>query len=95
MRVIIDRGVCGRRYKGCETCLAHFLQNPTRAKRPCFTYVEDDHTDDLTIKLRTGGHEVTFVLDETARYEMAEEEWSHYAEVVYTRYRDLQAAAGE
>lgn len=90
MHAIIDRTICGRRYNGCQTCFARFLQNPRDSKRPCFASLQDDGSETLTIELRTEGHTVQFVLDEEEREEMAQEAFMAYAGVVFTRYREMQ-----
>jgi hypothetical protein len=90
MRVKINRDLCQAHLAFCERCLGQFLKYPMGYERHCFTELEDDHSDLLTIELHSAGHDVVLVLDEEQRRLIAGEGWAHFVDFPVSMYRDQQ-----
>lgn len=78
MYVKINRNVCDHQLPICERCLGKFLANPLGYERQCFEEIRDDGSDELTIDLHTGDHDVRLQLTEAQRKLIAGEGWSAF-----------------
>lgn len=88
MRVKINRNVCSANLAYCERCLGRFLQFPYGYERRCFESIEEDGSDDLTIELHTGEHDLVLVLNAEQRALMAGEGWAKFVDFAVPMYRD-------
>ncbi len=87
MKVTIDRNICGASLNACEHCFSFFAQHPQGVDRYCIVEQVEDGSDNLTLTLRTQGHENTVVLDEAQRQAVALEGWSSLVDFVPKFYR--------
>ncbi len=87
MRVKVNRDVCNSSLEFCERCLGRFLEFPYGYERRCFEELEEDGSDELTLEMHSGGHDVTMVLDEEQRKLMAGEGWAYFVDFAVPMYR--------
>lgn len=87
MRVRINRDVCPAHLAFCERCLGRFLLYPEGYERRCFTDLEDDGSDMLTIELHSADHDQLLVLDAEARRLLAGEGWAAFVDFDVPMYR--------
>ncbi|RMF82625.1 MAG: hypothetical protein D6737_01150 [Chloroflexi bacterium] len=87
MRVKVNRNLCDKHLAFCERCLGRFLKYPEGYERQCFEILEDDGKDELTLELKSGSHEATYVLDEEQRLLMAGEGWAYFVDFPVPMYR--------
>jgi hypothetical protein len=90
MRVKVNRDLCQKGLALCERCLGQFLKYPMGYERICFTELEDDGSDLLTIELHSGNNDTVLVLDEEQRQLLAGEGWANFVEFGVPMYRDRQ-----
>lgn len=88
MRVKINRDVCPAQLAFCERCLGKFLKYPMDYERRCFTEIEDDGRDILTIDLHTGSHDVVLKLNDEQRQLMAGDGWAYFVDFGVPMYRE-------
>jgi hypothetical protein len=88
MKVKINRDVCPAQLSFCERCLGRFLQYPMGYERRCFEELVDDGSDELTIEMHSGGHDVTLHLNEEQRRMMAGEGWAYFVDFPVPMYRN-------
>jgi len=87
MKVTIDRNICSAALNACEHCFSFFAQHPMGVDRYCIVEQVDDHSDKLTLTLRTDNTERTVVLDDKQRQAVATEGWTSLVDFVPDYYR--------
>ena len=88
MHVKINRNVCPAHLAFCERCLGQFLKYPLGYERRCFEELKDDHSDTLTIELRSGDNVCVLKLDAEQRRMLAGVGWSAFVDFDVPMYRD-------
>jgi hypothetical protein len=88
MKVTIDRNICGAALNACEHCFSIFAQHPQGVDRYCIVEQIDDGSDEMTLTIRSNGHEQTSTLDEAQRQMVASEGWSALVNFVPQFYRE-------
>ena len=87
MKVKLNRNLCDANLAYCERCLGKFLRNPMGYERRCFTEIEDDGKEELTLEITTGDHHTVLVLDEEKRNLLAGDGWAYYVDFAVPMYR--------
>lgn len=88
MRVKINRNVCPAHLSFCERCLGRFLTYPMGYERRCFEVIEDDGSEELTLDIHSGDHNLTLTLDEEQRKLIAGEGWAYFVDFPVPIYRN-------
>jgi hypothetical protein len=67
VKIYLDRSVCNDSLPTCERRMARLIRFPLGEDRPCITAIEDDGQPELTLVVKSDGHESIIRLDEDAR----------------------------
>ena len=77
MKVWIDRDTCTVNLATCLSCFGQLVRTGV-PDRGCIMASEDDNSEDMTIYMKSEGHEETIIIPKSERENVAYDGWDKY-----------------
>lgn len=81
MKVWIDRDTCTVQLATCLSCFGELVRSGV-PDRGCIMNFEDDGSEDMTVYMRSEGHEETIFIPKEMRDNVAYDGWDRYVSFV-------------
>jgi hypothetical protein len=79
MKVWLDRDTCTAQLATCLSCFGELMRTGY-PNRGCVTNHEDDQSEDITVFMKSEGHEVMLLIPESDRELVAYEGWDKFVQ---------------